>query len=388
VPPFVAGKNKIINGDFGIWQRGTSFTSSGFTADRFGVQSDATFTASRQTFTPGTAPVSGYEGEYFMRMAKSAGGTYIGFTQRTEDVRALAGQTVTLSLWAKADSATTLVRAGSQVFGSGGSTQVNLATASQAITTSWARYSFTYTVPSISGKTIGTSSYIQMNLYILEAGAKTLDVWGVQVESGSVATPFTTATGTIQGELAACQRYYYRIAPGNANAIIGSGQAISTTLAVIQFPLKSTLRISPNAVEYAGNYIGDGVTAILLTSVGVSGAGPNSVAVVATVAAGATQYAVRSSVDGYAADIADPNIKATTPGILPFSLLGQLVRRHLFPAFLHAAAFLPPAGIVLERRPLAVFLGGPVGGALHGNSSLLLNLIINFMGLGYSLPLF
>jgi hypothetical protein len=65
-----AGKNKIINGNFGVWQRGTSFSTSGawvFNADRFqGYMSSGTATLSQQTFTPGTAPVTGYESAFFI----------------------------------------------------------------------------------------------------------------------------------------------------------------------------------------------------------------------------------------------------------------------------------------------------------------------------------
>lgn len=247
---FYAGKNAIINGDFNIWQRGTSFTSAGYNADRWSTQSDATFTTSRQTFTPGSAPVAGYEGKYFYRLAKNSGGTYIGFTQRIEDVQTFAGQTVTVSLWAKADSATTLVRAGAQNFGSGGSTQVALTTQSQAITTSWARYSFTFTLPSISGKTIGTSSYLEFNIYILETGAKTLDIWGVQLETGQVATPFQTATGTLAGELVACQRYFHRVF---VNTGVAGGFADSTTKALL-FHSYATMRTAPTLTVSAGDF--------------------------------------------------------------------------------------------------------------------------------------
>jgi hypothetical protein len=214
---FAAGKNKIINGDFSIWQRGTTF-SSGFTADRWVTSADVGITFSQQTFTPGTAPVAGYEGTYFGRFVKSSGGTYgIGSYQKIEDVRVLAGQTVTLSFWAKADSAIAITPYYNQVFGTGGSGTVGNAIGTVTLTTSWARYSLTFSMPSMSGKTIGTNSFteIYVTRYIGSA-AVTIDLWGVQLEAGSVATPFQTATGTIQGELAACMRYYQRWNTANA----------------------------------------------------------------------------------------------------------------------------------------------------------------------------
>jgi hypothetical protein len=58
---------------------------------------------------------------------------------------------------------------------------------------------------------------------------ETIDFWGIQVEAGSTATAFQTATGTIQGELAACQRYYYRIYGTANNTNFGSGFCDSTT---------------------------------------------------------------------------------------------------------------------------------------------------------------
>jgi len=215
--PFVAGKNRIINGDFGVWQRGTSFSNpvnETYLADRFNIVFDgtgATRTVSQQAFTPGTAPVSGYESAYFIRMAQTvagSGGTYIGFNQRIEDVRTYAGQTITLSFWAKADASRTILPNFQQNFGTGGSTTVATSGTTITLTTSWARYTQSFTLPSITGKTIGTSSLLQLFLWFAANTVQTIDLWGVQIEAGSVATPFTTASGTLQGELALCQRYY------------------------------------------------------------------------------------------------------------------------------------------------------------------------------------
>jgi hypothetical protein len=271
---FTAGKNKIINGDFRINQRGfTTLTNPAptYTFDRFFTTADnGTNTYSAQTFTPGAAPVSGYEAINFVRL-ESTGQTATSAQTRLrhniEDVRTFAGETVTVSFWAKASTGTPDVAVNlNQNFGSGGSTAVAGTGQKFAITTSWVRYSKTFTIASISGKTIGTGSYLNLNLWT-SAGSDidaqtdsigiqsvTIDFWGVQVEAGSVATAFQTATGTLAGELAACQRYYYRISkPASANLhgqfAVGSTNSATTPKGLVHFPV--AMRVPPTTLDYA-----------------------------------------------------------------------------------------------------------------------------------------
>jgi len=275
VAPFVAGKNKIINGDFEVWQRGTSFTPNGsttYTADRTSCfwNGTPTITVSRQSFTPGTAPVTGYEGEYFYRFAQTVAGTGMtycaAYWQPIEDVRTFAGQTITISFWAKADAARTLAINPSQLFGSGGSSAIYPGGQSITLTTSWARYSATFVMPSIAGKTIGAGSYLACSLEPALNTVQTIDLWGVQVEAGNVATPFQTASGSIGGELALCQRYCEKsyeqaTAPGTATGVgsqlatTGNISASSSGTMDGQIFYKATKRSAPTVTLYdpAGN---------------------------------------------------------------------------------------------------------------------------------------
>lgn len=267
--PFFAGKNKIINGDFGIWQRGTSFTATGavYNADRFMTDTGSVsgFSASRSSFTAGTAPVAGYEGQYFLDVAgtlSNASTGYLLIQQRIEDVRTLSNQTVTLSFWAKGSASGTIGTVFIQAFGSGGSADVASTVATHSITTSWQRFTQTVTLGSMSGKTIGTGSFLGLN-FVKNIGSSyptygtanytgTLSIWGVQVEAGSVATPFTTATGTIQGELAACQRYFWRQSTGGPGAAFGQGTYYQSSAfyGFTQFPVE--MRATPTLSAASG----------------------------------------------------------------------------------------------------------------------------------------
>jgi hypothetical protein len=267
---FAAGKNAIINGDYRINQRAfTSNTSNNtYNFDRW-LQQNAggTVTVTPQTFTPGTAPVAGYEGINYVQMVtsgQSAAGDLAILMQRIEDVRTFAGQTVTVSFYAKAASGAPKVSVEvNQSFGSGGSSDVNTAaSAAFTLSTSWARYSTTITLPSISGKTIGTGSYLLLAIWTsagttfaartnsIGVQSATFQFWGVQVEAGSVATAFQTATGTIQGELAACQRYYQRRIANSSD--FGNGFTYSTTGAIFPIQFLTTMRVAPTALEQTG----------------------------------------------------------------------------------------------------------------------------------------
>lgn len=244
--------NAIINGAFDFWQRGTSFASpasGSYTADRTRVEwnGTGTRTISRQAFAPGTAPVAGYESAFFYRFAQSvagSGGTMNNFYQQPiEGVRCFAGQQVTVSFWAKADAARTVTPILTQHFGTGGSPSGNVSTngAAQSVGTTWQRYSATVTVPSIAGKTIGTSGTDALILTLQSStlnATQTIDIWGVQVESGPTATAFVRAGRTIAGEQSLCWRYYQF-----HDYIVGSGDSAGYKFAVN--PLGQLLRATP-----------------------------------------------------------------------------------------------------------------------------------------------
>lgn len=276
-----AGKNKLLNADFNINQRAFSSvtTTPTYTFDRwiFEYSSASTNTASAQTFTASSAPVSGYESTNYIRLTSAANGSgYCALIQKIEDVRTFAGQTITVSFWVKAGSGTPKVGVGyTQTFGTGGSAIVYSGSTAQTITTSWARYSFTLSIPSIAGKTIGTGSSLSIyplvsdtviaNQVGLQSG--TFDIWGVQAEAGSVATAFQTATGNPASELAACMRYFQKIG-AESNMAMAIGQAVSTSITNLYVKHVVTMRTAPS-FSYTGTISTDYI--VLNGTGGVSG---------------------------------------------------------------------------------------------------------------------
>jgi len=160
----------------------------------------------------------------------STGGTAnsrVFIFQPIEDVTKLAGKTVTLSFWVKADSNKNIAIDFAQQFGSGGSPSATVSGISAqkiVITNTWQKKAIAVKYPSIIGKTIGTDGIQTTNQHFVfwfDAGSDfnartaslgqqsgTFDIAEVKLEIGSVATPFSLAGGNIAGELAMAQRYY------------------------------------------------------------------------------------------------------------------------------------------------------------------------------------
>jgi hypothetical protein len=273
-PPVGSLANPVINGGMDNWQRGTSISVTAstlpYTADRWqiGVGANQASTVSRQA-TGDTTNLPNIQ--YAARVQRNSGQTGTGaiaFVQSFETSNSIpfAGKAVTVSFYARkgADysSATSTLNLD---FISGTGTDQNRATAgytgnanvfsnSVTLTTSWQRFTLTGTVPATATElatyfifaptgTAGTNDYFELT--------------GVQVDVGtytaSTAPTFRRAGGTIQGELAACQRYFYKIGgDSNFNSYgLGSQQSGSVVSVTIPFPV--TMRGNPTLSGAAAN---------------------------------------------------------------------------------------------------------------------------------------
>jgi len=191
-------RNLIINGAMEVWQRGTSLSSVGnYAADRFTSAGGAS--ASRDSDAP-----SGFT--YSTKLTYSAADMLL--TQPIElpatgkQGQFVAGSVVTLSYYAKVDTGTEDIYAVINFRDTKftGTNQASFSGATAATwTTTWTRYTHSYTVPTINPTNI---------LALVEIGGigQTAYITGVQLEAGETATPFEYRS--YGEELALCQRYY------------------------------------------------------------------------------------------------------------------------------------------------------------------------------------
>lgn len=300
--PLSGFRNAIINGDFRINQRGLNSSGQvggagvaygGYGFDRWQhFYSGGSNSYSAQTSGVGN-PIVGIETTNYARLSvsgQSAVSDRASLWQQIESVKTFAGQQVTISFYAKAASGTPKVAVTTQqFFGSSGSpsSAVDTYFGQVTLSTSWARYQVTATLPSLVGKTFGTAGNDSLYVgFYISAGSNwnastgslgiqtaTVDFWGMQVEAGPVATPFEQRPYGV--ELALCQRYYVRyINWGAYTAFVnGMGTSTSNCRTTFQFPVPMRTHSAQLTVDSSAMStfrIVDGVFAINPTAISLS----------------------------------------------------------------------------------------------------------------------
>lgn len=232
-PAQVYRKNRLINGNFDIWQRGT-FGQVGNAAgpaqslygpDRWNVYlpSNSTATWERLDFDPG----AGFdEGRYGLRVTRAGSSDGLNISQKIEGVETCAGKTIAVSFYMRSSIAHKCGVVLRQSFGVGGSAGGDVAGVEIDVTTDFKKYVVTLDVPSIKGKKRGVDGdYLELVYGSQGKGTYSIDLARVQLESGYIATEFERRQ--IAEELILCQRYFEKtfsqnIAPKDGVDVSGS----------------------------------------------------------------------------------------------------------------------------------------------------------------------
>jgi hypothetical protein len=266
--------NPIINSAFDIFQRSstptTGITTTGginYTLDRWmartagagGSVNVSQQAAGNLSVTPTQAI------RYCARVQRVAGNTdtnSIGIYQTMETANSVqfAGKTLTLSFYAR--KGTNYSASGNtitvQLYSGTGTDQVwysftgSTAIASSStnvLTSSWQRFTITGTAPTNMTEMFASFTYAGTGT---AGAADYFEVTGVQIDLNSVALPFQTASGgSIQGELAMCQRYYWRSTAGSTIQSFATGMAVSSTAGYLNIANPVSMRVAPTSIDFS-----------------------------------------------------------------------------------------------------------------------------------------
>jgi hypothetical protein len=282
--------NPVLNSAFQCWQRGTTVSVSAnvlvYTADRWQVYNgpNQAMTVSRQSTNDTTnLPFIQYAARV-QRNSGQTGTTETFLSQPLETLNSIpfVGKTVTVSFYARkgADYSPTSSNFKVNLVSGTGTDQniatytggASVATVTNALTTTWTRYTVTGTVGA-------TATELRTDFAWTPTGTAGANDWfevtGVQLDIGSVALPFRTYAGTLQGELAAAQRYYHRSTAGTAYGWFPAWAGTTSTTAFnLTYTLPVQMRVAPTSIEYGGalrlnaaNDAGVSITSLTFASV-------------------------------------------------------------------------------------------------------------------------
>lgn len=248
-------QNLFINGAFDHWQRGTSglaiTTANNYQADRWICKTAgglASATLSRSTSIPSDVDVSfSARADY----TPTANGHRIDFDQRIESnlVREIFNTPVDISCWVRTDSAGEVfmqARAANALDDFSGATGLDFEIQSVNATGSWQRIIFKNYLLSNAQALNGIGLLFAFRDQSNTGNASFIEFTGVQiVKSSPITLDFQRHKGDSAAELAACQRYYYRLTSNSGQTYIGGGACSNTSTSFCTLDLPVTMRAAP-----------------------------------------------------------------------------------------------------------------------------------------------